>query len=145
MRRSASLLAALATLASLGAPVRPALAADPLVYSAADPGLCDDGWQLGRIRHRFSYQVRHVPDLPDVRISEFYNIQAARYEGEDEKHPIFRQYCRADALLSDGRTHRVWYLIEGDQGFASLGTNVEFCVDGFDRWHVYNGGCRVLR
>jgi hypothetical protein len=41
-------------------------------------------------------------------------------------------------------------------GFATLldgfhlanetrGSNVEFCVSGFDRWMDYNGVCRVLR
>ena len=30
-------------------------------------------------------------------------------------------------------------------GFASIGDGVEFCVSGFDRWNVYNSGCRVLR
>ena len=48
-------------------------------------------------------------------------------------------------LLSDGRKRSLWYLIEYGMGLASIGDNVEFCVSGFDRWLVYNGGCRVLR
>jgi hypothetical protein len=39
----------------------------------------------------------------------------------------------------------IWYLIEIPMGFAGVGSNVEFCVAGFDRWNVYGGGCRVLR
>ena len=70
--------------------------------------------------------------------------------------PIARRYCGATVELSDGRRRDIWYLIEERMGFATLldgfhlanetrGSNVEFCVAGFDRWMVYNGACRVLR
>jgi hypothetical protein len=36
-------------------------------------------------------------------------------------------------------------MVEEGQGFAGVGKNVEFCVDGFDRWAVYDAKCRVLR
>lgn len=141
--RLASPFLAAVLLALPGFPA-PVFAADPLNYQDYS-GACSEHGYLARIEHRFRYQVRHVPDLPDVGIDEFRNIRETLYRPEDETHPISRQYCEAQVLLTDGRTHDIWYLIEGDQGFASIGTNVEFCVQGFDRWHVYDGRCRVLR
>lgn len=145
MLRSASLLLAAAVLAG-------GVASQPRFASAADviqdsdySGVCSKERYLGRIKSRFRYQVSHVPDLPQVAIEEFNNIREVRTEPEDWKHPIGRQYCEADVMLSDGESRNIWYLIETDQGFASFGNNVEFCVSGFDRWYVYNGACRVLK
>jgi hypothetical protein len=142
LRPAAALLAA--TLGCLPA-LYPARAADVITAVTEPSGICAKGGYLRTIKSRFSYQVKHVPDLPDVAIEEFYNIRDVRYEGEDEKHLIARQYCEAEVALSDGQSRSIWYLIENKMGFASIGSNVEFCVDGFDRWHVYNGNCRVLK
>ena len=117
----------------------PASAWQDEVRGCADPGV------LNRIAGRFSYQVRHVPNLPDVRIVDFIRVGQRRYVAASHGWPIARRYCHATALLSDGRRRRVWYLIESKMGFASIGQGVEFCVSGFDRWMVYDGGCRVLR
>ncbi|MGF7006044.1 hypothetical protein [Aminobacter sp. BE322] len=110
-----------------------------------DPGVCGSASVLNRITERFSYQVRHVPNLPDVSITDFQRVHEHRYLPADEDHPIARRYCGATVALSDGGSRDVWYLIEEGMGFASIGDNVEFCVSGFDRWYVYNGRCRVLR
>lgn len=133
----------------------PVLAADP-VYSGSDGSPCANGKVLKRIENRFAYQVKHVPHLPDVAIMDFANIHEHRYEPASEDSPIARRYCGATAALSDGDHREVWYLIEEGMGFATKldgfhlanetrGSNVEFCVAGFDRWMVYNGACRVLR
>jgi capsid protein len=107
---------------------------------------CDNQGILNRIVSKFRHQVKHVPNLPDVDIVEFRRVHEHRNYVATEEWPIPRRYCGATAQLSDGRAREVWYLIEGGMGFATLhGDNVEFCVSGFDRWHVYNGRCRVLR
>lgn len=124
----------------------PALAADPVVgVYAVQPDACADGRVLGRISQRFDYQVRHVPYLPQVGISAFDRIATTRYLPAYSERPIERRYCRGVVALSDGHWRDIWYLIENPMGFAGMGANVEFCVDGFDRWHVYGGRCRVLR
>ncbi len=110
-----------------------------------DSGVCAESWVLNKITHRFRHQVRHVPNLPDVAITDFYRIRESRYQPASEEWPIGRRYCNATVALSDGHDRTIWYLIEEGQGFASMGDNVEFCVSGFDRWMVYNGACRVLR
>ena len=137
MTRRLSLIAA----ALLGSLVFGATAA-----SAGDrgPRECEDNGVLSRISEKFRYQVRHVPNLPDVAIEDFRRVHEHRYLPEAEDRPIARRYCGATAILSDGRKRDVWYLIEDGMGFAGLGQNVEFCVAGFDRWMVYNGRCRVL-
>ena len=145
MLRSASLFLAAAVLAG-GVASQPRLAAAAdMIQGSDDAGVCAKDRYLARIKSRFKYQVRHVPDLPQVAIKDFSNIREVRTEPEDWKHPIGRQYCEADVLLSDGESRDIWYLIETDQGFASYGNSVEFCVSGFDRWYVYNGNCRVLK
>lgn len=115
------------------------------VQAAGDSGACADGHVLSRITNRFRHQVTHVPHLPNVDIVDFRGIQQNRYLPAYENRPIARRYCQATAYLSDGARHTVWYLIEEGMGFAGVGNNVEFCLVNFDRWHVYNGRCNVLR
>ena len=130
--------------AAMLATAAPAPAAD-MVRNYSDPGVCADQRYLGKITDRFRHQVTHVPNLPQVHIIDFHGIYEARYLPTTEDWPIGRRYCGATAALSDGQQRAIWYLIEEGMGLASIGNNVEFCVDGFDRWNVYNGRCRVLR
>ena len=120
-------------------------AADIGVYQDAYSGACSQRWVLGTITSRFRHQVTHVPNLPNVAITDFQNIRENRYLPSQEDWPIGRTYCDATVILSDGDARDIWYLIEEGQCYASIGNNVEFCVSGFDRWYVYNGACRVLR
>lgn len=137
-------LAALLAFTAFGA-ASPVRAADLGGY-ADDSGVCSERWVLNRITRNFAHQVRNVPNLPNVAISDFHNIQENRYLPAQEDRPIGRRYCGATVALSDGGNRDIWYLIEEGQGFAAMGgNNVEFCVSGFDRWLVYNGRCRVLR
>lgn len=147
MSRLSMLAAALMTAATALAPVSAARAADVMVAPAyqADSGICGHKSVLNSITSGFRYQVEHVPNLPNVDIVDFYGIYQTRNQPATEKWPIARRYCTGNVQLSDGVSRPVWYMIEYGQGFASLGDNVEFCVGGFDRWHVYNGYCRVLR
>jgi hypothetical protein len=146
MRRLATL--AFTTLVAAGTVIfagSKAEAADLTAVYTEDSGACGEAWVLNTISKRFDYQVKHVPNLPDVSITDFRSIHQHRYEPAEEQWPIGRRYCGATVDLSDGRPRDIWYLIEEGQGFASMGDNVEFCVAGFDRWMVYNGRCRVLR
>ncbi|QPC87340.1 hypothetical protein GA830_11755 [Mesorhizobium sp. NBSH29] len=127
-------------------PVATAQAADLAVGTyQEDQGICGEPKVLRLISKRFDYQVRHVPHLPNVGITEFYRIYQHQYLPARDEWPIGRRYCGATVSLSDGQHREIWYLIEEGQGFASIGDNVEFCVSGFDQWLVYNGRCRILR
>ncbi len=140
-----SVLAALVGLAGMSLAPATVKAADLGAYYEDDPGICGQAWVLGKITNRFHYQVTHVPNLPDVRITDFRSIHQHRYLPATEDSPIGRRYCGAKVLLSDGQDRDIWYLIEEGMGFVGIGDNVEFCVSGFDRWYVYNGRCRILR
>ncbi|AAN29633.1 MULTISPECIES: phage portal protein [Brucella] len=117
----------------------------PAPAGVADAGLCNQQSVLRRVVSGFGYQVRHVPNLPKVGITAMSDVRLTRYEPKVSPADIERTYCQATAVLSDGQYRPVWYMVEEGQGFAALGRNVEFCVDGFDRWYVYDGRCRVLR
>lgn len=146
MSRLATLaFAALTATAAMLTAATQAGAADPVHNPITSSGTCSYSWVLRTIKHRFGHQVRHVPNLPDVAISDFFNINERRYLAADTDHPIARTYCRATVALSDGHSRSIHYLIEQGQGLAGIGDNVEFCVAGFDRWHVYDGACRILR
>lgn len=126
----------------------PASAADylaPAPIAVGDAGLCSQQSVLRRVVSDFSYQVRHVPNLPQVGISAMSDVRLTRYEPKTNPAQIERTYCKATAALSDGQYRPVWYMVEDGQGFAGVGSNVEFCVDGFDRWYVFDASCRVLR
>ena len=136
-------LTAAALVASTLVGAAPASAAD-YVLDYVDPGICGDERFLRTIVRRFRHQVTHVPNLPDADIRDFYRIYEKKYLPETKRWPIARRYCGATVRLSDGRDRPIWYLIEEGMGFASIGDNVEFCVSGFDRWHIYGGRCRAL-
>lgn len=152
------LTAALLGVASLAPVAQPVQAADSLGEEYSNGAtVCAAPSVLKRITKRFDYQVKHVPNLPQVAIIDFRRIHENRYIPADGlDRPIARRYCQATVELSDGGSREIWYLIEERMGFATLldgvgladevrGSNVEFCVAGFDRWMVYNGACRVLR
>ena len=56
-----------------------------------------------------------------------------------------RRYCHAYAHLSNGRRHKVYYLIEEGMGLAGTGWNVEFCIPRYDPWRIYDAYCRTVR
>jgi len=123
-----------------------AQAADALYGGGPEfQGPCAEQRYLARITRGFGHQVRNVPNLPDVAITDFRDIHENRYIPDDPDNPMARRYCGATVVLSDGNSRDLWYLIESRMGFAGMGDNVEFCVSGFDRWYVYNGRCRILR
>ena len=150
-------LAAAAALAASALVAAPVHAADPLYEKIPDyDGVCGDARIQKTIRKRFRHQVTHVPHLPDVEIMQFRKIHQHRYKDPSKKWPIGRRYCGAVVDLSNGTSRDIWYLIEEGMGFATFkarigladavrGSNVEFCVSGYDRWYVYNGRCRILR
>lgn len=151
-RVASTVFAAMIGLGAAGLGAVSAQAADFATYPGYS-GLCAKVSVLNRISSRFSHQVRHVPNLPDVAITDFQDIRENRYLPAQQNWPIGRTYCAATVTLSDGHDRPIWYLIEEGMGFASIGSNVEFCVAGFDRWYVYDGsgdgighgGCRILR
>ncbi|MFK4823981.1 phage portal protein [Paenochrobactrum sp. BZR 588] len=139
--------AAVATL-FLGLSAVPVQAADYFATSPAvntDASVCSQQSVLKRVVSGFAYQVKHVPDMPMTAISSMGDIRLKRFEAKINPSQVARTYCDATAVMTDGQQRKVWYLIEERQGFVTLGSNVEFCVDGYDKWYVYNASCSVLK
>lgn len=146
MARFTNLLAAFAASTLVITAMSTAQAADMhQSYGNFDDAICGHTSVRSVISNRFHHQVTHVPNTPNVNIVGFHDAQLVRHEPAAPDSPIERRYCSATVSLSDGYSRQISYLIEYGQGFASIGDNVEFCIDGFDRWNVYNSRCRVLR
>ena len=103
---------------------------------------CQDIKVLGKIVERFNWAEKNTWNrgffLQDIeRVRE-------RVVQNNSQSLIPRRYCRAHARLTNGRHPVLFFLIEGGQGFAGNSFNVEFCLNGYDRWNEYDGSCRAL-
>jgi hypothetical protein len=105
---------------------------------------CGDPSVLNKISGRFAWADRNTWHR-GLTITAIDLTRQRAYRPRNGNGTIGRRYCRARALLSNGRRPHVHYLIEEHQGFASISWNVEFCIDGLDRWRVYDGWCRTVR
>uniref|UniRef100_UPI00261FF5CD hypothetical protein n=1 Tax=uncultured Bartonella sp. TaxID=104108 RepID=UPI00261FF5CD len=109
----------------------------PQSSSFADAGACAYEHVLSAVNYRFYHEVLHVPGLPLVRIKEMANITATREEPAATKLNVRRQFCQATAIMNDGSSYPAYYMVEFGQGFTGVGGyNVEFCVEGFDKWRI---------
>ncbi|MHA1554703.1 MAG: hypothetical protein ACTSU0_09865 [Alphaproteobacteria bacterium] len=104
---------------------------------------CDTPAVLARISERFAYA--------DARIQHT-GLAVEHIDGTHQHQLraggpglIDRRYCGAQAWLSDGQRSEVVYVIEADQGFASLSWSVESCLPAFDKHRVYGAWCRSIR
>ena len=59
--------------------------------------------------------------------------------------PLVRRYCLASVALDNGDHATAYYFVEENTGFASLSWSVYVCIEGYDKWRVYDGRCRVAR
>lgn len=143
-----------------------------LIVSAAPASafelFADDGWN-GLSNHFKKSDVAprdRVPDCADPTVQATIRARFAKadreyYEGIEaigdidgiheagftvnRPSPLARRFCAARASMSDGRTRTLYYKIVEDGGFAGRCWEVEFCIRGLDRWHVYDAACRTVR
>ncbi len=122
---------------------------------AADPGhggggayaphgaACANSWVLGHIKGRFASAERHTWRRGFVMAS----LENPRQNSHPYAEPghIRRDYCVAEAVMTNGDVRAVYYAIEHGVGFAGIGRYVDFCVLGLDPWHVHDGACRTVR
>jgi hypothetical protein len=78
----------------------------------------------------------------DLQILSFERVREIAY------HPwvagtIPRRYCRAVAVVSDGRKHVVNFWVGEDTGFVGAWAGVTWCVVGLDRNWAYNPACKM--
>jgi len=127
----------------------PAQAADytprakaPAAVAVADP-LCADPKILARIMERFAWAERHtwhrgfeMSALTEPRL---------RYPVLNGPSLIAHVHCQANAAMTNQTRRTVYYTVEAEMGFASIGKGIDFCVVGLDPWHVHNEACRTVR
>lgn len=107
---------------------------------SGDISACDAWWVLKEITLDFNW---HEPNFDSTL--ELVDFQRVGQVGYRTNGPQFipRRYCAARALFNDGRVREVRYnLIEGG-GFVGIGSGVEWCVVGLDRYHAYSPACRA--
>ncbi len=109
-------------------------------YDAVVPA-CDYG--LGVIASRFATKEGRFWNS-GLTIQGFENVrQVAFHPWANDTIP--RRFCTATAIVSDGKKHRVNYLIGEDTGFIGATWGVEWCVVGLDRNWAYNPACKMAR
>ena len=103
---------------------------------------CDSG----RARRRaVARQVsRAVPSYyGSLEIINMEDVRETNYG--DRPTPVGRRYCDAQAIMSDDTHRRVYYTLVQYDGFLGLSWGVRACVDGLDKFRIYDGDCRALR
>jgi hypothetical protein len=98
---------------------------------------------LGTIQSRFSQKEGQFWNS-NLQITGFERVRevAFRVWAPDT---IPRRYCSAEAAVSDGLKHKVYYWIGEDTGMIGMAWGVEWCVDGLDRNWAYNPHCKMAR
>lgn len=104
---------------------------------------CADRYVLNRIKSRFAWAERNTWHRGFVMDS----LENPRPSGHPYAEPglIARDFCVAEAVMTNGEFHTVYYAVEHGVGFAGIGRYVDFCVLGLDPWHVHDGACRTVR
>lgn len=108
-----------------------------------DPKRCEDPRVLKFIAERFAWAEHHtwhrgyvIARLDHPRL---------RYNVFDGPSLIPHRHCVARALMTNGHVHKVYYDVEDEMGFASMGDKVFFCIPGLDRWRIYGAHCSTVR
>ena len=96
---------------------------------------------LDRIADRFAEKESRFWNS-NLQILGFERVRQIAYSPW-ARGTIPRRFCRATALVSDGRKHAVYYWIGEDTGFIGANWGVEWCVVGLDRNWAYNPRCKM--
>jgi len=104
---------------------------------------CDSVGVLGHIKGRFASTERGLWHRGFTMAS----LDNPRPSGHRYREPglVKRDYCEADATMTNGAPYPVFYVIEHGLGFAGIGRDIDFCVLGLDPWHIHDGFCRTVR
>lgn len=111
---------------------------------AASTPSCAASGVVNSVVSRFDHYSHRYIGYP-MTIMAVEDIHERRIERMKKQYPVERRYCSASVVTSDGVRRELWYLIERNFGFAGLGSSVEYCVSGLDRWYVYGMACKSLR
>lgn len=105
---------------------------------------CESPWVLDYIRERYQRKFKSYAKT-DLLIVDIRHPTLRHERERDEEHRVGRQYCHATVVMTDRKKRDLFYLLEYPWGYAGQLTHVEFCIPGFDRWHVYGKQCSTVR
>ncbi len=108
-----------------------------------DPDPCDDRGVLQNIMERFFWEERHTWH----RGFHIAQIEAPRLRYNVFNGPtlIPHRHCVAHAVMTNGHVHKLFYSVEDEMGFASIGDKVFYCIPELDRWRVHGAYCSTVR
>ena len=117
-------------------------APQPQAMTAVE-ALCADPKILARIMERFAWAEEHTWHRGFIMAA--LTNPRLRYPALDGPSLIAHVHCMADASMTNQTERTVYYTVEAEMGFASIGKGVDFCVLGLDPWHVHDYACRTVR
>ncbi len=103
---------------------------------------CDSGSAQRAVARQISravtsyYDGREIKNIEDIRETGFLIRQPS---------PVGKRYCNGIATLTDDTRHRIYYALVQYDGFLGLSWGVSACLDGLDKYRVYDGECRTVR
>ncbi|MGZ8322066.1 MAG: hypothetical protein ACXW3N_03040 [Rhodoplanes sp.] len=109
-------------------------------YEAVVP-LCDEPAPLAKIQSRF-YVKEHRFWNTELKIVGFQDLREVAFMPW-ASGTIPRRFCTGKAVISDGKSRTIHYLIAEDTGILGTTWGVEWCVVGLDRNWAYNPACRM--
>lgn len=104
---------------------------------------CDDPGVEHKVVHGFASTEREYWGS-GLELSPFVRPREIAFRPWGDSF-IPRRFCEAHVVTNDGRKRTVVYNIRDEQGFASLGYGVEWCVTGIDRHYSYAPRCKMAR
>lgn len=144
----AAILAACTTLgaavAAIPADARPITPAErrQQPYTGDLPG-CHDTALLQRIARHFVQREREYWSS-GLEIVAYQKIRETGYRANGLDY-IPRRYCRAGAVMNDGRIRQVVYSIGENQSIIGWGPGVEWCIVGLDRNYAWGRACMAAQ
>ena len=91
---------------------------------------------------RFANRAEPVYRVP--RVQAFTPVREL-HESYFNPSPLVRRYCVASVALDNGDQATAHYFIEEDTALVGLSWSVYVCINGYDKWRVYDGRCRVAQ
>lgn len=105
--------------------------------------LCRDRDVLEKILQNFSWAEQNTWHRGFLMYTITHPRQ--RYTVLDGPQLIRHRHCYGRAVMTNGRSYDMYYVIEEERGFASIGDGITYCVAGLDPWHVYGRVCETMR
>ncbi len=111
-------------------------------YSGDLPG-CHDPSLLQRISRHFGQAERQYWSS-GLQILGYEKVRETGYRTNGLDY-IPRRYCRASAVMNDGKVRQVVYSIGESQSIIGWGRGVEWCIVGLDRNYAWGRSCMAAQ